>query len=549
MPWLSLFSRSAIVAVTGFSLLLLQGCSPSKEQAASDPDQQAKLAQKDSEANPPPVSGGPDSAEVIAAPSGMAAESTGSNQPSGVKPLPEKSATNDEQADSNRLRQKRLPEDLTPQQLLQYIEGADRDLQVLNNARAPVDGVIQRRQAAMEIIGVKLQASRRVQAHQEATPEQQNSGIRGELQSLSHLTGMGDVSAAQELRELAKKHLHSDQPLVAADSRITTIGFAINDLYAGVPQAADQIVELVNGIVSRPGTDVPAILIMARARELLTDYGHLDQAIMVRAKILELFGDATDPMIARIADEAAGTVKFDAVERMILDHQGGAPVKIDDWNAAVEELLSDSSDQITVGYLIGAALGFEFAGDNTLVEATFAQLNSSVPETLVQVRQQIAAAQAASQARQDVIGTEMGFADLPSAPGTSVNREELKNKVVLMPFWSVAFGANALSVLPELLELKKQYPQQVTIVGMNLDTAEARLEEFYLQSRLDFPSFHSVSSSDMQQPNPVAVRFGVVNMPFMAVFDKDGKTDSLHLNSTSLTQRVDALLNQPTTAP
>lgn len=555
MPRLTLFHRCAIVVATGLSLCLLPGCSPSKDQAESDPDQKAKLAQQ--KANQPDSGDAqtgrqPGAAEEIAAPSGMAADTTGSSNTSTDKQVPASSANDNPtstQSDTNRLRQKRLPEDLTPQQLLQYIEGADRDLQILNSARAPVDGVSQRRQAAMEIIGVKLQASRRVQAHEDASPEQKNSGVRGELQALSHLTGMRDVDAAQKLRQLAKKHLDSDQPLVAADSRVATIGFAINDLYAGVPQAADQIVELVNGIVSHPGTDVPAILIMARARELLTDYGHLDQAILVRAKILELFGDSNDPMIARIADEAAGTVKFDAVERMILDHQEGLPVNEDEWNAAVQELLSDSSDQITVGYLIGAALGFEFSGDNKLVDATFAQLKTSVPETLAQVRQQITAAEAASQARKKVIGSEMGFDDLPSAPGTSVDRADLQNKVVLMPFWSVAFGANALSVLPELLELKKQYPQQVTIAGMNLDTAEARLEEFYLQSRLDFPSFQSVSSADMQQPNPVAVRFGVVNMPFVAIFGKDGKTDSLHLNSTSVTKRVDALLNQTEESP
>src|SRR5690606_18405410 len=113
------------------------------------------------------------------------------------------------------------------------------------------------------------------------------------------------------------------------------------------------------------------------------------------------------------------------------------PLTVDQWTAAVESLLNESADMAAVQFLASAALQFEAFGNDELADATFAALNRS-DRFSQEETQEIAVAAEARQTRREVIGKRIDF-DLPSVDGRPLSVASYAGKVVLMPFWAIAF--------------------------------------------------------------------------------------------------------------
>ncbi|MEL6106475.1 MAG: TlpA disulfide reductase family protein, partial [Planctomycetota bacterium] len=386
----------------------------------------------------------------------------------------------------------------------------------------------------------KLQASLQLKNHAQATERLRVDGARGQLQSLSHLAAMGDLASANALGSLARENLSDPDPGIVMDSRIVLIGFAIDALQSGEAKAADRIVELVKALGQHDAVDIPAILTMGQARQVLSSYGQVEQAKAVREHILELYGNSSDSMIAKVAAEAAGTVKFDAAERLVR-----AIVKRDDvslafWSDAAIELATESPDMSVVQYLAGAALRFEAGGRETFVEETFRILEEQFSEPDAATTREVALAKNARQARREVIG-RLFDPDLPTVDGSELTMESYRGKIVMMPFWAVSVP-ESLQIVGQLRAIRDKYPGEVEIVGMNLDTADAPLPEFLAATDLEFLSYRSVSSAKESGANPVAERFGLVSLPFVVVMDKEARVVALDFTGTKVKSVVDELL-------
>ena len=150
-------------------------------------------------------------------------------------------------------------------------------------------------------------------------------------------------------------------------------------------------------------------------------------------------------------------------------------------------------------------------------------------------------AKRARQARQDVIGRVFD-PDLASIDGETIDLNQLAGKVILMPFWSIG-SPDSLQVFPLLVDIRKRYPKQVEIVGMNLDPEDAPLPEFLSKVDLQFVSYHSPSSSESSGTNPAAEQFGLVSMPFVAILDQEARVVALDFTGTRIESVVDQLID------
>lgn len=437
--------------------------------------------------------------------------------------------------------QRELRDDLTADQLTEFLENSDRDMQLLASGRSQIQDPAEASKLMKQFATNKLQASIQLQQHPQATREQQIDGMRGQLQSLSHLAAMGDLDSAEALESLAKDNLESDEPSIAGDSRIVLIGFAIDRLRAGRESAGDEVVALIEGMQANPNPDVPAVLMMAEARQTLESYGMIDQAAKVREKILSLYGNSADPTIAKVAADAAGTAKFDPAKRLLSAILGDQNIQLSQWADAVTDLTSQSPDMNTVQFLGTAALQLEAAGKNTFVEKTFTLLSEAFTDADSATANEIETAKKAMEARRDVIGTPLDFDDLPSVDGAGVPKEAYENKIVLMPFWAVVVP-ESFQIVALLKEIQDQYPGKVAIVGMNIDPDQAPLREFLAQNDLGFPSYRSKSSATQSVANPVAARFGLVSLPFVAIFNQQGTVEALDFTGQQLQPVVDRLV-------
>ena len=435
---------------------------------------------------------------------------------------------------------RKLRSNLTTAELERFLEYADRELSMIASGKAGQMSEVEAVNLMQQIEQNKLQASLQLKNHADATDRQRVDGARGQLQSLSHLASMGDLASAKALRLLARENLSDPDPGIVMDSRIVLIGFEIDSLQAGKSESADRIVQLVKDLAQHDSVDIPAILTMGQARQVLSSYGHLDQAQAVRARILELYGDSSDAIIAKVAAEAAGTVKFDVAERLVLAILERDDVAVARWSDVAIELASESPDMGVLQYLAGAALRFESAGRDAFVDETFRVLEEQFTDPDAATTREVAMAKQARQARKNVVGRVFD-PDLPTVDGAELKIESYRGKILLMPFWAIRVP-ESLQIVGQLKAIRDQNPERVAIVGMNLDSEDAPLPEFLAKAELGFPSFQSVSSAEASGANPVAEQFGLVSLPFVVILDQDARVIALDFTGTKFESIVKRLL-------
>lgn len=434
-----------------------------------------------------------------------------------------------------------LAADLPPQRLIDFLRLVDLEMQNVATGRKQLFDVEAANAEMTRLSKLKLRAAEQLQEKVADDPARLAVAIRGQLQALSHLAALGDLAAAKQLETAARQHRSSDDPSLALDSRLVLLGLAMERLQNGTSADPAEILDLIDQIRSSSHPpDVSALMVMGQARAVLNQYGYEQAAGRVRTAIVELFAGHPNPNISEMAVQLVGSEQLAAVEALLSEISRGEPVTAERWRAAVEALLSESADLAAVQYLASAALQFEALGNEELVDLTF-ELLENWPAFSQAERDEIATAAEARRARAAVIGQPAAI-DLPSADGRGLSLDEQRGRVVLMPFWAIAFP-DSLAVLQTLDQLRNQFAGQVEIVGVNLDSPEVPVEEFLRQSPVKFRSFRSAASGD--GANPTAQRFGVASLPFIAIIAPDGTVAAINLTGQGLGEQVQQLLPAP----
>lgn len=437
---------------------------------------------------------------------------------------------------------RQLAADLTPEKLIEFLAGADKDVHLIASGRAGITDPRQARDEMQRITKLKLEGSRRLKDHADADDELKSEGARGELQALSALASLGDVKSANELERLAAENLKSGDAQLVSESRLVLIGFELESLQNGKAEAADRIIELIEDLAnSDTPPDMPAMMVMGQSRQVLSQSGYEDKSQIVRNKIIELFADSSDPTVAKMAAQLAGNVRFDDIDKLRADIVDGQTVSADKWQEAATKLINESADLMTVQYLAGAALEFEAVGQEELADATYDVMGDRFNQPDEATTREVEIAIQAREARLDVLGKEFD-PELPSTGGTTLSMKDYLGKVVLMPFWATGFP-ESLQVVPLLTNLRDENPDKIAIVGMNLDPAGSKVDA-YADKELGFPSFRSESSEAATMGNPVAARFGVVSMPFVAIINQKGQIEAIDFSGRKLGPTIKRLLDE-----
>jgi peroxiredoxin len=196
----------------------------------------------------------------------------------------------------------------------------------------------------------------------------------------------------------------------------------------------------------------------------------------------------------------------------------------------------------SVQYLAGAALQLEAASMEDLAQATLDSLAKRFADPDSELGREVRVAVAAREARRNILGVRFN-PQLSAIDGTSIAMDSYLGRVVLVPFWSAAFP-ESLQLMGAIKELQASLPQDVAIVGVNLDGNDSLLQEFLDKSDLGFPSFRAKSSADAEVANAFAAQFGMASMPFLAILGRDGKVAALNFTGKGIRERVDQLLSE-----
>ncbi len=180
---------------------------------------------------------------------------------------------------------------LAPDQLLAFLVECDRAVQDLAMTRqANQINEPKFLEQAKRLSGLKLQASERLFSEATATVAQKKTAVAAQVESLSQLTGLGDIEAAQKLLRVADSLTKSNDAQLAHQGRLVLMGFRLNQLVEGQIKDPQAILDDVNGILDKSEyRGLVELLALQQSLGVLNQLGYAEQARQVQQRIVKEF--------------------------------------------------------------------------------------------------------------------------------------------------------------------------------------------------------------------------------------------------------------------
>jgi peroxiredoxin len=130
----------------------------------------------------------------------------------------------------------------------------------------------------------------------------------------------------------------------------------------------------------------------------------------------------------------------------------------------------------------------------------------------------------------------------PTVDGDQVNIDDMLGKVVLVVFWS-SQAEPFQELLPRLMPvLKASSRKGLQVVGVNLDQEPAHMQQFAAKNKITWPQIFFPDAEQRGWNNPIAVRYGIMDLPSLWLIDKAGNVVSTTVKVDKLGAEVDKLL-------
>jgi len=108
------------------------------------------------------------------------------------------------------------------------------------------------------------------------------------------------------------------------------------------------------------------------------------------------------------------------------------------------------------------------------------------------------------------------FPDLTNFKLDGYNREDLKNKILVIDFWA-SWCAPCKKAFPALCEIQNEYLEKdVVVVGVNVDNNKSSMEKFLIKNNCNFKIFFDIDKKLVSELN-------VKTMPTTFIVDKNLK--------------------------
>ncbi|MFN0050775.1 MAG: TlpA family protein disulfide reductase [Planctomycetales bacterium] len=139
----------------------------------------------------------------------------------------------------------------------------------------------------------------------------------------------------------------------------------------------------------------------------------------------------------------------------------------------------------------------------------------------------------------------------PALDGDPVVLDDLLGQPVLVVFWA-SEAKPFRQMLPQLQRvIRRHAPHGLRVVGVNLDTDPAAVNQFVIEHKLPWPQIFFPEPEKRGWNNPVAGYYGIMDLPALWLIDPSGNVVSTSLAIEALGDEIAKLLPQaePATAP
>jgi thiol-disulfide isomerase/thioredoxin len=137
----------------------------------------------------------------------------------------------------------------------------------------------------------------------------------------------------------------------------------------------------------------------------------------------------------------------------------------------------------------------------------------------------------------------LGFT-LKDMNGVDVKLASFRGKVILLNFWATWCGP-CRAEIPSLVELQKQYPNDLVVLGFSVDDPVDKLKPYAKEFKINYPILVGLGREDVQEA------YGPLwGIPVSVIITPDGKIQKKHSGIASkeqFEQEIKAALAAPTT--
>jgi thiol-disulfide isomerase/thioredoxin len=205
------------------------------------------------------------------------------------------------------------------------------------------------------------------------------------------------------------------------------------------------------------------------------------------------------------------------------------------WLAALEQFIKDfPQGEDAADAMLQLAMAQEFAGKVSDAKGWYTKLAESYASSSA------GTVAAGALRRLNLKGQTLTLAGPVLGGNGRIDVAQLRGKVVVVLFWAT-WCRPCTEDLPQLQELYRQHKAAgFEIVGVNVDSSGAPIQEYIQQYKVAWPSIHEEGGLQ----SGVAQQFGVITLPTTFLVDKAGKVVSSAASVDDLKKQVPELLAQ-----
>lgn len=205
----------------------------------------------------------------------------------------------------------------------------------------------------------------------------------------------------------------------------------------------------------------------------------------------------------------------------------------DQWLASLEKFIADFPDSSdSADAMLQIAMAQEFSGKLTDAKGWYTKIAEGHGQS------QAGAVAIGALRRLNLKGQPLQLAGPAlGVPGT-LDISKLRGKVVIVQFWAT-WCRPCTEELPQIQELYKTHKAAgLEVVGVNVDSEGAPIQEYVQQHKIAWPSIHEAGGLQ----SSIALQYGVITLPTTFLIDKTGKVVTAAANIDDLKKQVPELL-------
>lgn len=378
----------------------------------------------------------------------------------------------------------------------------------------------------------------------ESSVSESKAGVIAQLVALSHMSGLGDVPAAQELERFAGEMSTSADADLAHQAQVVMIGFELQSLQNGVRSTPETLLSQVDKLFARPeDRGFPEFMVLQQAQQVLHQMGFGEAADQVKEKVIEAYRTSPDPQLRGEA-WLIETQESQAYQNFLQAFRGLGSESFDSAAAlvALRGLYEEFPSLQTLEQIASTIANIEYSGQVALSQDVAKFTQQTMADYSSQEVAGVKHALDAHAARTALLGHELPLVGLIGFDGQPLLWDDYQGKVVLVDFWA-SWCVKCMRELPGIRQCYTAYADRgFDVLSVNMDENLASGRTFVEQQHFPWRSFHSDDPQAIGFKSPLAQQLGVNAIPFMLIIGRDGRVAALHVRGEQLKPAIAKLI-------